>query len=388
MNAWGVVFRKEMLDALRDRRSVMAALVYSLVGPLAIGLAINLIAQRETDDGPLTLSLRGAEAAPGLAEFLEQNGVTAVAAGPDAEVELRAGRIDLLAIVDPDYPADLSTGRPATVRLLHDASRSASRNALRRAETQLAAYSRRVASARLMARGLSSSMATPLQIERLDLSTPRTRAAVVLQMLPIFLLVGAFVGGMNIAIDVSAGERERSSLEPLLVTSAPVSSIVLGKWLAAVAFSLFGIGAGLAFMLVVLQGMAPKMTGLAIPIQPRDALPILACLAPLALFASGLQMLTATFSRSYKEAQTYLSLLLFLPMVPGFLISFSAVGTAEWMKAMPVLGQQVLLSTMMRGEAAGVLPLAAAGAITLFAAVVCTYATGRLLAHERIILAR
>ncbi len=386
-----VVFIKETTDSLRDRRSITAALVYSLMGPVLIGMVLNVLARREAADDALELAVAGAGTAPSLILYLEQHRARVSQAPADPEAAIRTGKLDLALVIPEDFASDFGQARPASVRLLHDSSKSSTRAPLDRARRLLAAYGGEVGAARLLVRGVSPDVSTALKVEEIDYATSRSRAAVVLGMLPVFLLTAAFVGGMNVAIDVTAGERERGSLEPLLATAVSPEALVLGKWLATAVFSLLGILVSLVFSIVVLRlvdhpALGARSGGWGI--QPPDAIRMIAALIPLALFAAALQMLISTFSRSFKEAQTYLGLLLFLPMLPGFAILFYSFQARPWMAAIPLLGQQMALSDLMRGEAGGLFITHAwpAAAGTVLAAIACLYSTARLTRSERIVL--
>lgn len=153
-------------------------------------------------------------------------------------------------------------------------------------------------------------------------------------MAAIFLLVSVFTGGMNIAMDLVAGERERRSLLPLLLTPVSRSSIVMGKWLAITMFAVSGASLTFAALIVPFH-----MAAIPWPSLLRAGL----ALVPLAAFAAALQLTISTFCRTVKEAQTYLSLLIFLPMGIAMFMVFVAPASATWLNCLPILGQQALL---------------------------------------------
>lgn len=382
------VFAKEALDAARDRRSLGSALIYSLFGPLVLAMALGALARSRADDGPLRLAVAGAEHAPSLVHFLEQNGVEV--ARPSAEVRpaVRSGDLLLALVIPKDYGKDFRASRPAEVELVYDASRSDSRGPVRRVERLVQRYGTQVAGLRLSARGISPQVAQPVRLAQIDLSTTASRAALALATFPIFLLMAAFISAMNIAIDTTAGERERGSLEPLLLHSVTRTELVVGKWMAAAAFNLLGVALTLLISFLVLRSDRLEKLDVPVALSPEDALRLLGLLLPLILFAPALQMLVSLFARSFKEAQTYLSLLIFLPVIPGFLFSFQRLDPEPWMKSVPVLAEQVLIGDLLRGEAIGfTVQLVAAGA-TLLATAACLAVTARMLRHERIVLGR
>jgi sodium transport system permease protein len=382
------VFSKETLDAARDRRSLTSALTYSLFGPLVLGLALGTLARMNADDQPLRLAVAGAGNAPSLVRSLEANGVEVVPAPADVRAAVRAGDLDLALVIPEGYGKDFRASRPAQVELVHDASRSESRGPVRRVQSIVERYGAQVAGLRLSARGVSPQVAQPVRLAEIDLSTAASRAALALGTFPVFLLMAVFISGMNVAIDTTAGERERGSLEPLLVHAVSRADLVLGKWMASSAFNLLGVGMTLLVSYLVLG--ADRFEGLDVPValSAGDALRMLALLFPLVLFAPALQMLISLFARSFKEAQTYLSLLLFVPVLPGFLLALQRVDAEPWMRSVPILAQQVLLGDLLRGEAIAPAAQMLAAGTTLAATALCIAVTARMLRHERIVLGR
>lgn len=380
-----VVFTKELRDSLRDRRSLASALVFALFGPLVVGWALVSLAKL-ADDRAMELPVAGADRAPSLAHWLEQHGARVVAAPEDPEAAVHSGALDVVLTIPQSYPEEFTTSRTATVQLLHDASRGESAPAVQRVRRLLAAYGHETAGLRLLARGLAPELLTPVAIDEIDLSTATARAARLLLMLPIFLLMATFVGGMNVAIDVTAGERERLSLESLLVHPVPRLALAAGKWGAAAALNLLVVALTLAVSVAVLDSAKLQSLELGIGLGASEALAALAVLLPLVALGPAVQMLIATFSRSFKEAQTYLSLLLLVPALPGFLIAFQTLEPAPWMDAVPLLGHQTLITAALRGETPGAAPQVALAAATLALTALAVAATGRLMQHERIVL--
>jgi sodium transport system permease protein len=382
------VFAKEALDAARDRRSLGSALIYSLFGPLVLAMALGALARSRADDGPLRLTVAGAEHAPSLVRFLEQNGVEIVRPSMEVRPAVRSGDLLLALVIPEDYGKDFRASKPAKVELVYDASRSDSRGPVRRVEGLVLRYGTQVAGLRLSARGISPQVAQPVKLAQVDLSTSASRAALALGTFPIFLLMAAFISAMNIAIDTTAGERERGSIEPLLLHSVTRTELVVGKWMAAAVFNLLGVGLTLLISFLVLRSDRLEKLDVPVALSPEDALRLLGLLLPLILFAPALQMLVSLFARSFKEAQTYLSLLIFLPVIPGFLLSLQRLDPEPWMRSVPVLAEQVLIGDLLRGEVIGFATQAVAAGATLLATAACLAITARMLRHERIVLGR
>jgi sodium transport system permease protein len=380
---WGVIV-KEWLDAVRDRRSLTAGLSYVVAGPLAMGLALAVLARDNVSDGPLTVAVEGAERGPALVSALRET-LTVEIAG-DATRLVRDGSVEVAVVIDEEYGERLSAGRAGIVRVVYDRARAESRAALPRVQRIVASHARGVIDARLIARGIAPQVVRPIDAQELDLSTPLSRAAPALATLPVFLVLAAFVTGMNLAIDATAGERERRSLEALLVSPASRHALVAGKWVVTAAVAMAGVVLTLAAGRAVLQ--AERIRTLDVPVDLPWATmgAMLAVLAPLALAVPALQMLIATFCRSYKEGQTYLSLLLFVPMVPGFLFAFDTLRHATWMAWTPLLSQQLAVAALLEGTRIDAAPAAGAAVMTLAGGAIALLLCIRVLGDERRVL--
>jgi sodium transport system permease protein len=384
-----IVYRKELRDHLRDRRSLVTALLVPLIGPAMLMGLFSARASWTRDDRPLQIPTVGARDAPTLVQFLERYQAEIVTAPADYEAQVRDGKLDVVLVVPPDYRVDFRAGRSATVQLVVDSSRYKSLGPVNRVRRLLQEYSRQVGGMRLVARGIDPQVARPLNVEDMDLATVEKSAATLLGMMPVFVLMAVLMGGMNVAIDATAGERERGSLEPLLLNAVRVGDIVMGKWLAASSVSALSLAVSVAALRFALARMPLQDLGVRARLGPAEILGFALAALPLALAAPALQMLLAVFARSYKEAQTYLNLVMLLPMIPSFVVSLSpAFKPQPWMMLVPSLGQSLLMEGVMRGEVprAGAFVLAAIGCLAVAAS--CLGAMARLLASERIVYGR
>jgi sodium transport system permease protein len=382
------VFRKELKDHLRDRRSVLSALAGPLIGPFVFMVMFSLMASWFREGKPLEVPVVGREHAPSLMAFLQRHGATLTEAPADYEPLIQAGKLDVVLIVPPDYGKDFSSGRTASVQLVVDNSRNQARSTIRRLRMLLEGYSGMLASQRLFVRGVSPELALPVRVDELDLATPERMAANVLNMIPLFLVFAAFMGGMNVAIDAMAGERERGSLEPLLINPVQRSAVVLGKWLTTVVLACVAVGVCLVAFLLVVKRVPLEDLGVKARFDALAVFGMLAAVLPLTFFASAGQMLVSTYARSFKEAQTYLQLLLLLPMIPGMVLALSPIQGQPWMFTLPVFSQQLLVGEVMRGQPVGVLPFLLGALGCAATAALCLALTTRLLGQERIIFGR
>jgi sodium transport system permease protein len=382
------IVRKELKDHLRDRRSILSGLLMPVLGPLTFLLMFTLIASWVREDRPLQVPVAGGQNAPNLIAFLQRHGAIVETAPADYEERVRDGKLDLALSVPGDFGKEFEAGRSAPVQIVEDSSRNKSRPQVLRARRLLELYVRRMSALRMIARGVSPTLVSPLELTDVDLATPEKTAANVLSMMPLFLLMAVFVGGLHLAIDATAGERERGSLEPLLVNPVSRGAIVAGKWLAVVATTLAAVliallGFALAVAHVPLQDLGVKFR-LGLP----EMLGLFAACAPLALFAAALQMTLALFARTFKEAQTYLSMLMLVPMVPATFLSLQPIKSTLPAMLVPVLGQTLLMSDVLRGETAPPVWFLLAGLSSAACAALFLAGAARLLRSEKIVFGR
>lgn len=381
-----VVLRKELTDGLRDRRTLLMALLFPLLGPLTLAGAIEVAGgsiQKVVREG-ITLPVAGREHAPNLVAFLAAE-ARVVDAPADPEAAVRAGDADAVLVIGPDFGARLREGRPAPVRLVVDESRQASLPVVGAVRALLAAWGQQTAAQRLVARGIHPAVVEPIAVVTVDLATPASRGAIFLSILPYFVVMAMFMGGMAVAIDTTAGERERQSLEPLLVNPVPRGAFVLGKAAAAAAFSAAALVETLAaFGLLPLLLTADRI-GFELRLGPGVLLRALLVTLPLLLLANALMAFVAVHARSFRQAQTTLSVLMLLPAIPGVLLALSPVRPEAWMQATPFLAEQLVISRLVRGDAvelgayASAMGASLAAAAAVLALTIRRFESGRVL---------
>ncbi|HVE86422.1 MAG TPA: ABC transporter permease [Myxococcales bacterium] len=379
-----VVFRKEVVDSVRDRRSVLTALLGPLIVVAAMGGVAAFVGKQrvESTRAPLALPVVGMERAPDLMTFLRENNVRPHAETADPEVLIRSGDAKVVLVVPEDYGRSLRAGRAAPVQVVADRSYNSSLPSVVRVEGLLSQYSLRLGALRLLARGVDDGVVQAVALERVDLSTPQSRSGEILSMVPLLLVISLFMGGIGVATDSTAGERERGSLEPLLINPIPRWALVLGKLLATMSFSAGALVLGLMGLALLPRVVSFAELGAAFSLP---SVAVFALLVPLMVTASGVQMVVASFARTFKEAQTTLALLNLLPMAPGVVLAFLPVVPKTWMFLVPVLSEEVLVSKLVRGEGVDAGHLAVAMAAELgWAALVITVAV-RLYRSERVL---
>jgi sodium transport system permease protein len=249
-------------------------------------------------------------------------------------------------------------------------------------------YSAEVGALRLIARGVSPAGVTPLRLEEIEISTAQQRAAQVLSFIPMFIILAAFVGGMSIATDSTAGERERGSLEALLVNPAPRMALVAGKCIAAALLAMTAVVLTTTLSANIPRFLPLQDMGVRFRIGREELAGILAAMLPMCLFSASLQAAVSTLARSFKEAQSYMGVLVLLPMLPGMISAVSSLGQDPWMYLVPVLGQHVLVMGVLGGRPEEAWAFVVAGLIAVLSAALLIRTMTTLFRAERIIFGR
>src|SRR6202034_2583464 len=356
MHALFTVFGKEFLENLRDRRTLLSALLFGpLFGPLLFGLMVSRMLNQSVveSDEPLRLTLSGGEHAPGLTRYLESQGVK-LSVENLSETEARAavhgGRTQVVLIIPKEFPARFIAATPAPVLLVADSTDSQTRKIADRARNILGAYASSIAQLRLQARGVNPLLAAPVAVNDVDVATPTGRAVVVLGFMTYFVLFAVLMGGLYLAIDSTAGERERGSLEALLSLPVARTALVGGKLLATCAYMCLSLAINLAAFVVVFQFVPLDRLGMSANVGALTALEFFAICLPFVPLGAALMMLVASFTRSYREAQTYLTSVLLVPTLPIAFASIYSLKTHSALMLIPSLSQHLLMTSILKDE--------------------------------------
>jgi sodium transport system permease protein len=380
------VAKKEAVDIFRDRRAILVTLITAIVaGPVMMMLVLNLVARQADRVREMTLPIVGGEHAPALVAFLERQQVTLRPAPADFEERVRSGDLDVVLEIDREFAADVAKGKPATVRLVYDRSRDRARASIAEAEALLRAYNREWGRGRLLLRGVAGDVANPLNVESRDLATPQGSGALVLFLIAFYGLFAAVMGGMAAALDTTAGERERASLEPLLTTPVAPLELATGKWLAVVALDATAVVLTLTGFYLVLRFAPLPAVGIPFLFGLRELGRFVIALVPLILLMPAILLYVGSRGRSFKEAQSNLSVLLFAISLIPIVQMFLQRKEPAWLAWIPISGQYALLSRALRGEALPALELAQSYVVPAVLTAAALAAVARLFSRESIL---
>jgi sodium transport system permease protein len=383
MRALFTVFGKEFLENLRDRRTLISALLFGpLFGPLLFGAMVSRMLNQSVveSDEALKITISGGEHAPNLTHYLESQGVKLVAAPlteDGARAAVRRGLSSVVIIVPAEYGPRFTTGVPAPLLLVADSSDSQTRKSADRVRMLLASYGSGIAQLRLQIRGVDPLLAVPVAVNEIDVTTPAGRAVVVLGFMTYFVLFAVLMGGLYLAIDSTAGERERGSLEALLSLPVPRAALVGGKTLATCAYMCLSLAISLGAFVCVFHFVPLERLGMSANLGFGTALAFFAICLPFVPLGAALMTLVASFTRSYREAQTYLTSVLLVPTLPIAFASIYSLRTKSSLMVIPSLSQHLLMTSVLKDEPIAALDIAVSAGSTLGLALLLFVLTAR-----------
>lgn len=384
-----VVTRKELTDGFRDRRAIYTMLFSALFGPLLISFMFNQIAGQKKAAEDIKVPVVGADLAPVLVNWLgQQSGVEIIPGPADPEAAVRDRTFDIVLVIKKDFAANFRDSKPAPVQVFSDSTRSSAEPKMRRLTGLLNRFSGETGSMRLIVRGVSPEVASPVKVEEVDVANSQQRAAMLLNVVLMFLAMAVVTGGMQIATDSTAGERERGSLEPLLLNPVPRWQLISGKWLAAVVGAFLAMIATLAVTSFVLSRLSLEELGVRFHLDTPKILLLIAAMAPLALISPAIQAYLSCFAKSFKEAQSYVVILVVAVTVPGVISTFYPMSNRPWMLAIPVLSQYSLGQDILAGRAPSPLGLIIGAIEGIAFAGLFLWLAARLFSTEKIIFGR
>ena len=383
--AW-TVYCKELVDALRDRRTLLTVLVSSvLMGPAVLVAISTLVASLEAGAERREIYVAGIEAAPTLRNYIERQTYTVREAPRDYERRLRKAELaEPVVVVPADFEAALRRGDAPVVEIVMDSANQRSQAGAARVERLLGGFNRERTAQMLALRAVSLDTLEPVQVEERDLASSQTRATQITGMLPYFVMMAVLYGALNAALDTTAGERERGSLEPLLMNPLARWVLVLGKWAAV---------ASVAMLIAVLSSLSflpgqwvLRSDTLAAMFQygGREAGLFLVVLLPFAAAVSALLMAVAIRCRSFKEAQASATVVMLAASLLPLINVFSLGSEEPWYLWVPALAQNVLMTHVLKGEALTPAQLVVPVGVCIVATVACVWFVARHLRHAAV----
>jgi sodium transport system permease protein len=377
------VFRKEFLENLRDRRTLLSALLFGpLFGPILFGLMVSRMLEQSVVNAeePLRLTISGSAYAPGLVRYLEGRGAKLTKkefSETEARAAVRSGGAPVVLIVPENYPKLFAAAKPAPLLLFADSADSQTRKVADRARVYLSTYGSGIAQLRMQVRGVSPLLALPVAVNEVDVATPTGRAVVVLGFMTYFVLFALLMGGLYLAIDSTAGERERGSLEALLSLPVARAALVGGKILATCAYMCISLALSLTAFVCVFRFVPLERLGMSANLGLETALIFFAICLPFVPLGATLMTLVASFTRTYREAQTYLTTVLLVPTLPIAFASIYSLKTSSSLMFIPSLSQHLLMTSVLKDEPIPLIDVLVSGGASLGLALLLFVLTAR-----------
>jgi sodium transport system permease protein len=374
-NRFTSLLRKELLDAVRDKRSVMAGLYYAFFTPVLLAVVLTAVINKATNPEDIEITITNGIEASNLVNYLSDRGISQ---GDDPD---KLKNIEL--VISTDFSKQLNRAEPAEVTLIADQSEDSLRTAIARIKRALGSYSSEIVSLRLISRGINPNIINPVKVHIQDQATAVSKGGQIMGVMTMLMILSVFVAGMNLAIDTSAGERERNSLALLLSHPVSVLQLVMSK---TVAVSIFGM-LGLILTIIVSKFVYPfvpwQELGFSVDISGSFVLGALLAGFSVAIFAASMQLFVSFMAKSFKEAQTYISFVMFVPIAMSYAATLDfAVEELRWA---PVSGQLQALIDLAKGKEIPLLQLAVSCLSTLIISLALIFGMERLLKSEKII---
>ena len=345
----GVVFRKEFGEIFRERRTLMRVVISPLVlTPALFALMGHLVAGQAEKARTETYTI-GVVSAPHVSTaFLAAPGLRLVpVTRKDAEAEIRTHRLEAAVVLPADLETRLSVGGAASVEILEDAGDKGSQDAAGRLRDRIDQAGQTLAAQRLASKNLPSEFAAPYKIQETPIKSGGSAGMLILSsLLPYMLIISAFSGTIYAAFDQVAGEKERGTLETLLVSPASRRDIVLGKFCAVVMVCLISsiltiIGLGIAFAFGI---------HIFVHLSAASVVVILLTLLPISVLFGGLLLTVSTYARNQKEAMTLLAPLFTLIMIPAIMSMVISTNIAKSLALAPILNAALIIKQALAGN--------------------------------------
>lgn len=376
---------KEFKEAFRDRRALMVAMTMAMMAPIMIFALSKTMIKEMIETPPIYLNITGAEFAPKLINQLKDNHILSLKSASESDKALWEER-NVELIIPSDFAENMLAGKVIEITLRTDYSEKALNSPLRRVKGEIRNYASIIGSKRLIVRGIDPRLLQPINIVEQDTAEPSSNAVFISMMLGLYVLMAAFMSGLSVAIDSSAGERERNVLEMLLCQPVSTVKIVCAKLCCASAISILGVILTLVLTSVSVGFVDLTKIGATFSLDAYMVLILVLMLLPISFFASALQLFVSFQAKSFKEAQSTVSMIIMLPaMIPVALMFID--DKPKWLDWLPVSGQSLLMDDLFKGLPINWAAFAGTALVTIGLTVALMWILSIRLKSEKVVLA-
>jgi len=376
---------KELKEAFRDKRAMMMAMMMAVMAPVMIFAMSKVMIKEAVETPAIYIKVAGAEHAPKLIKALNDDNVLLFSDVPNDEKTIWDER-SLSLTIPMSFNQDMLDGKTIDIYLSADYSEKANMSPVRRIKYIINSYARAIGYKRLLVRGIDVRLLQPIKIIEQDTSLPNSNAMIISMMLGLYLLMAAFMSGLPVAIDASAGERERNVLEMLLCQPVSTVKIVAAKLCCASLIACIGVLLTLSLTSFSVSFIDLTKIGASFNLDTFTITALLLLLLPICFFASALQLFVAFQSKNFKEAQSMVSMIIMLPaMVP--VIMMFVDNKPKWLDWLPISGQSLIMEDLFKGLPVSWTLLGFTGLVTIAMTVLLVLLMARKLRSEKVVLA-
>lgn len=376
---------KEYREAFRDKRALMVALMMAILAPVGIMVVSKIMIEKLVDEPPIYVKFIGAEYAPNLIKHFAENNLLAFVDVPNDEKSTWQQR-NITIEIPVNYAADMATGKTINLHLQADFTDKAVQPPVRRINNALRAFSLSIGYKRLLLRGVDIRLLNPLKLIEQDTAKPDATFMLISMMLGLYLMLAAFMSGLSVAIDSSAGERERNVLEMLLCQPVSTLKIVLAKLISASTVAVIGVLLILLLTSVSVGFVDLTKIGATFSLNLSTAAVLLLLLLPICFFASACQLFVAFQTKSFKEAQSTVGMLIGIPAFIPFVVSMMD-DRPQWLNWLPIAGQSMIIENIFKGVDVDWLAVFATSAVTIVITIALVLALAKKLKSEKVVMA-
>jgi len=376
---------KELKEAFRDKRAMMMAMMMAVMAPVVIFAMSKLMIKEAVETPAIYLKVTGAEHAPKLIKALNDDNVLLFSDVP-SEIKVIWDDRNLRLAIPDSFNQDMLEGKPIDIYLSADYSEKANMSPVRSIKNIINNYAQVIGYNRLLVRGIDVRLLQPIKIIEQDTSLPNSNAMIISMMLGLYLLMAAFMSGLPVAIDASAGERERNVLEMLLCQPVSTTKIVAAKLCCASLIACIGVLLTLSLTTFSVSFIDLTKIGASFSLDAYTITALLLLLLPICFFASALQLFVAFQSKNFKEAQSMVSMIIMLPaMVP--VIMMIVDDTPKWLDWLPISGQSLIMEDLFKGLPVSWAQLGFTGLVTITMTAILVLLMAKKLRSEKVVLA-
>lgn len=375
MSAWRLLLGKELLDVVRDRRTLLLTVVLPVLlypGLLLVMSGIIAAGSQRLKNEPLTVAVVG-DATQALLSRRDPPAKTTLTpmSRDEAEAQLRAQKLAAVVQAPGATQRLLDDGGQAVVQVLYTRRFDRSVEALDRLKPVLESLNGETLKVRLEARQLDPGFVQPVKLDAVDLDFQKDLGPLLAsRLLPIVLLMMLMIGALYPAVDLTAGEKERGTLETLLVAAVRPLDVMAAKYLTVAIVAVGSALANLAAMgLTFGVGLSLGPVNTSFRLGAGQVLVMLACLVPAALLFAGISLAVSSMARNFKEGQSLMTPVLLVGLAPALLSQMPGIELTNVTALIPLLNVALLIKASVLGNATALQVLLTMGSVLACAAI-------------------